>query len=168
MKQPIRILNSLDDIEIQFFDEDPDGAEDRAGDGYYFRVAGEEGWSGSWHSEDEAMDEAVESMLYTERRNIVEEAAVDGFQCVRNDDDGIALKKKIDGRHFRILVDFENYRVHAKERFLSGEEESILDTEVEDLLPEKMEGEEETGHLQTVVRNAIEAVEARLAPALAM
>lgn len=45
-------------IEIEHFDEDPDGDEDRAGDGYYYRKVGDEGWSGAWHSEDEAKTEA--------------------------------------------------------------------------------------------------------------
>jgi len=45
-------------IEVEHFDDDPDGDEDRAGDGYYFRVIGEIGWSGAWDSEEEALEMA--------------------------------------------------------------------------------------------------------------
>lgn len=168
MKEPIRILNSLDDIDIQFFDEDPDGAEDRAGDGYYFRISGEDGWSGAWHSEDEAMEEAVLSMAQTERRHIIEEAAGSGYLCVRDGDGEIDLVNKIDDRFFMIIVDIRNHRVLATENFPDGGREKILDTKGEDILPERMEGEEEFGHFQTIVRTAIETIEARLAPAMSM
>jgi len=49
-------------LEIEFFDEDPDGDEDRAGDGYYYRIAGDDEWSGAWHSTEEAEDEAIEEL----------------------------------------------------------------------------------------------------------
>lgn len=48
------------EIEIEHFDEDPDGDEDRAGDGYYFRKVGDETWSGAWGSEEEAKEMARE------------------------------------------------------------------------------------------------------------
>jgi hypothetical protein len=49
-------------LEIEFFDEDPDGDEDRAGEGYYYRIAGDSEWSGAWHSTEEAEDEAIEEL----------------------------------------------------------------------------------------------------------
>jgi hypothetical protein len=51
-----------DPFEIEFFYDDPDGEEDRAGEGYYFRLTGEETWSGAWHSEDEAEEEAWDAI----------------------------------------------------------------------------------------------------------
>jgi hypothetical protein len=166
MKEPIKILNSLDDVTIEFFDKDPEGAEDRAGDGYYFNVAGLEGWSGAWQSEDVAMDEAIAAMLWAERRNIVEEAVESGYLCVQNDGSVIDMVNKIDDRWFRILVDFDKNRVRAVETFPSGGVAAVLDTEDEKLLPEPMDGECETGHFQSVVRLAIEAIEERLMPAM--
>lgn len=48
------------EVEIEHFDEDPDGEEGRAGDGLYFRKVGEETWSGPWHSDKEAREAARE------------------------------------------------------------------------------------------------------------
>jgi len=62
--EPI-MTEDLDDDEpevppftVEYFDEDPDGDEGRAGDGYYFQLDGEDSWSGAWHSEEEAEQEA--------------------------------------------------------------------------------------------------------------
>lgn len=44
--------------EVERFEDDPDGDADRAGDGYYFQLTGEDSWSGAWHSEEEAEAEA--------------------------------------------------------------------------------------------------------------
>lgn len=175
MKEPIRILNSLDDIDIQFFDEDPDGEEDRAGDGHYFQISGEEGWSGAWHSEEQAHEEAIESLRDKERRNIVAEAIEDGYFCIRNDETGIDLINKVDDRWFRVFVDVENHRIRAVELSGNGGLTTIVDTndelalpEEERMLPEKMEHEEEFGRYHVVVRAAFEAIAARAEPSLSM
>lgn len=57
------IENHLDNVEIQFFDEDPEDDPDRAGDGWYFKLPDEDGWSGAWQSESEAMDEARDTII---------------------------------------------------------------------------------------------------------
>jgi len=54
-------------LEIGFFDDDPDGEEDRAGEGWYYRIAGDRSWSGAWHSEEDAEAEAIEEL--EDRRN---------------------------------------------------------------------------------------------------
>lgn len=56
------IIHPEDDVEIEFFDEDPDGDADRAGDGYYYQVAGDDSWAGAYHSVTEA-EEAVRESL---------------------------------------------------------------------------------------------------------
>ncbi|MNU27262.1 hypothetical protein D3C71_156480 [compost metagenome] len=168
MKQPIKVMNSLDDIEIQFFDEDPDGAEDRAGDGYYYRILGEDGWSGCWHSEDEAMDEALDDLRRQERKAIAEEAMEDGCLCVRNDETILEFVNKIDDRWFTILVNMEHYHVRAMEVFPSGGRTKLLDTDDERVLPERMEGEEEFGHLQGAVRVALERIGEHVSPTMSM
>lgn len=58
------------ECEISYFVEDPDGVEDRAGDGYYYQVPGEEGWSGPWHSEEEAENELRDDLSYKEDKVI--------------------------------------------------------------------------------------------------
>lgn len=168
MKQPIKVMNSLDDIEIQFFNEDPDGAEDRAGDGYYYCISGEDGWSGCWHSEDEAMDEALDDLRRQERKAIIDEALEDGCLCVKKDEAVLEFVNKIDDRWFSLLVNIEQYHVRAMEVFPSGGRTKLLDTNDERVLPERMKGEEEFGHLQNAVRIGLERIGASVSPAMSM
>lgn len=77
-RDPIEIVK-FDDIEIQFFDEDPDGAPDRAGDGWYFRLPGDESWSGAWHSEEEAEEEARDEVHAVDLRSAASELLGRGF-----------------------------------------------------------------------------------------
>lgn len=52
------IDNHLAATEIMLWDEDPDDEPGRTGEGWYFRFAGEDSWSGAYESEGEASDEA--------------------------------------------------------------------------------------------------------------
>lgn len=68
---------------ITYFDEDPDGEPDRAGDGYYYQLPGEEGWSGPWHSEDEAEDELRDDVANKESQAIEDLMLNEGWTVSR-------------------------------------------------------------------------------------
>jgi hypothetical protein len=78
-KPDIRLIDATDDVEYQYFGEDPDGDEDRAGDGLYFRIPGEDGWSGPWHSHDQAVEEAKDTLQIMQRNAISKEFADAGY-----------------------------------------------------------------------------------------
>lgn len=48
MRFKTTIRAKLAAMEIKYFLDDPDDDPDRFGDGYYFRIPGEEGWNGPW------------------------------------------------------------------------------------------------------------------------
>lgn len=77
-RKPVEII-SLDDIEIEQFDHDPDGDPDRAGDGLYFKLPGEETWSGVWHSEEQCLEEAEEELKAREMLAWQVELEADGY-----------------------------------------------------------------------------------------
>jgi hypothetical protein len=83
-REPIEITK-LDDIEIQHFDEDPDGDHDRAGDGLYFQLPGEDNWSGVWHSEDDCYQAAEQDLKMKEVRAIESELGAGGFHKFSDD-----------------------------------------------------------------------------------
>lgn len=81
------IENSIlfSECEISYFDEDPDEEENRAGDGYYYRLPGEDGWSGPWHSEEEAEEELRVDVAYKESEDIKKLFLDEGWILARND-----------------------------------------------------------------------------------
>jgi hypothetical protein len=83
-REPIEIIK-LDDVEIQHFDEDPDGASDRAGDGLYFQLPGEDSWSGVWHSEDECYEVAEQDLQTREERAWQSELEAAGYRRILGD-----------------------------------------------------------------------------------
>jgi hypothetical protein len=83
-REPIEI-RKLDDIEIQHFDEDPDGDPDRAGDGLYFQLPGEDSWSGVWHSEDDCYEAAEGDLKMREQREFGQELEEAGFHPFMGD-----------------------------------------------------------------------------------
>lgn len=80
-REPIKIIH-LDDVEISFCTEDPDGDPDRAGDGWYFQMPGSDSWSGAWHSEDECREMAESDLKDHERWAYTQELYADGFSGV--------------------------------------------------------------------------------------
>lgn len=77
------IYLGMKDVEISFFDQDPDGDEDRAGDGWYFQIPGDEGWDGPYHSEDETQAVIFQSLEDRDLRLARKELTQAGFRSVR-------------------------------------------------------------------------------------
>lgn len=83
-REPIEITK-LDDIEIEHFQEDPDGDPGRAGDGLYYRLPGEDSWSGAWHSEHECYEMAEQDLRLREERAWQAELEAAGYRRVLGD-----------------------------------------------------------------------------------
>lgn len=97
-------LIRIDQCDIQYFDEDPDGDPDRAGDGYYFQLPGEEDWSGPWHSEEEAEQELKDQLELNEDRAIERIFADEGWLGVSGPKDTFSYLNKIEDRWFSVMV----------------------------------------------------------------
>jgi hypothetical protein len=155
-KNKIDIKYSSDCFHVQYFDEDPDGAEDRAGDGYYFQIEGEEGWSGAWHSEEEAEQEAFEELNRNEEKSIISELKQEGFLCVDHDSERMRFFKESEGRWFGIVLTSDFAR--AFESFGPGQSNVFTTIEIE-------ENEEPTiGQRHKAARQACEVIELAMQP----
>jgi hypothetical protein len=115
----------LSECEITYFDEDPDGVEDRAGDGYYYQVPGEAGWSGPWHSEEEAENELRDDLAYKEdkviKKMLLDEGWIiskyDTVESIFVDVDDKSYPfylNKIEGRWFEATVFDDCFNINEK------------------------------------------------------
>lgn len=103
-EKPIVYMNVADHVEISQFDDDPDGEPDRAGDGYYFQIEGDEDWSGAYHSEEDAESEAKYALELREWNDIVKEMVGAGFSLTSSG--GIDIfEKKIDDEKYLVRVE---------------------------------------------------------------
>lgn len=109
-------LVNVSDCEIEFFDDDPDGEPDRAGDGYYFRVPGDDSWSGPWHSEEEAERELKEQLELNEDRAIERLFADEGWLAVIGQKDTVSYLNKIEDRWFSISIGDKNVVLSERTR----------------------------------------------------
>lgn len=156
----IEIKYSTDCFNVEYFDIDPDGIEDRAGDGYYFQLVGENTWSGTWHSEEEAENEAFAELVRKEEAEIIAELKDEGFLCVDHDRERMRFFKEAEGRWFGIVVraDF----VRAFESFGPAQNNVFTTIDVE-------EDEEPTvGQRHKAARQALEVIELAMQPEAGM
>lgn len=142
-------LTNADQVEYQYFDEDPDNDPDRAGDGIYFRLPGEQDWSGPWHSESEAEGEAYQALEDKEGKSIIEDLKNEGYLCIQKDDLNMSFVTKSDDRWFAIDVTAD--RVRARETFGFGQNTNISVIDFEPL-------EGVFGYRRRSARQAIEAI----------
>jgi hypothetical protein len=159
-KTEVEIKYSTDCFVIEFFDADPDGAEDRAGDGYYFQINGEESWNGTWHSEEEAEGEAFAELVRKEEQNIISELKTEGFLCVDHETDRMRFVKEHEGRWFGIVVTTDFAR--AFETFGPGKNHVFTTIEIEDY------EEPMVGQRHKAARQAVEVIELAMQPEVGM
>lgn len=104
-KPEIEYRNGSNHVSCVYFDEDPDGDPDRAGDGWYFRIYDEDDWSGAWQSQTEAESEAIDALFARERKEIEAELASEGFaKTFWHGDDITTLSKWTDGTFYQVLI----------------------------------------------------------------
>jgi hypothetical protein len=155
-KTEIKLVNYVNDVEYEHFDQDPDGDEMRAGDGLYYKLPGEDGWSGVYHSQEEAEEDARHTLFYGEIEAISKELEADGYFLLRSDDAGQQFVLKAKDRAFEILINDDV--ITYGERFRSGVEASLKTMG-------KIEfdnGQETFGHQHRAARQAAEAIAAEL------
>lgn len=101
------LINPKEDIEVCWFDEDPDGEQDRCPDGYFWRVDGTKSWDGSYSSEEQALDELADSLRYAEFRRYENELSRFGFKWSVSENtpkDSRLYKRQANGFDFAINV----------------------------------------------------------------
>jgi hypothetical protein len=149
MRQDTIELIEVDQVEYQYFDSDPEGEPDRAGDGIYFQLPGEVSWSGPWHSQDQAEGEAHQALEDREIKAIIDDLKNEGYLCVEKNDDRMSFVTKVEDRWF--AVDVTADRVRARETFGIGQNSdiSVMDFEPEDGV---------FGYRHRAAKQAIEAV----------
>jgi len=127
-------LVHVSDCEIEFFDEDPDGEPDRAGDGYYFRVPGDDSWSGPWHSEEEAEEELKEQLELNEERAIERIFADEGWLSVIGQKDTVSYLNKIEDRWFSISIGEKNVVLSERTRGQSSPIRAVTEVEQDETI----------------------------------
>jgi hypothetical protein len=153
-KPDIRLIDATDDVEYQFFDRDPDGDEDRAGDGVYFRIPGDEGWSGPWHSEDQAIQEATDTLQAKQKDAVFAE-----FR-----DAGYVVMPEMGGRFlFARAVDDVYGFVQVSARTVVANVVTA-DRGSELAYSEEFDGTQRFGAIQMAAREAIEALDEEIGP----
>lgn len=149
MSQATIELIDAEQVEYQYFEHDPDDETDRAGDGIYFQLPGEEGWNGPWHSQEQAEGEAYQALEETEIKAIIEDLKAEGYLCIGKDDLSLNFIAKTDDRWFAIDVTAD--RVQARETFGFGQNAKIA---VIDFEPE----EGVFGYRRRAAKEAAEAI----------
>ena len=149
MSQDTTNLIDADEVDYEYFDDDPDGEPDRAGDGIYFQLPGEEGWSGPWHSQEEAEGEAHQALEDMEKKGIIEDLKSEGYLCIGKDDLSLSFIAKHEDRWF--AIDVTTDRVRARETFGFAQNKKIA---VIDFEPE----EGVFGYRRRAAKEAVEAI----------
>jgi hypothetical protein len=154
-KPEIKLINYEKDVEVSFFDEDPDNDAGRAGDGYYFQLPGDESWDGAYQSETEALEEARRTLFYAELAAVKADLQNDGYLLMRNedDDDGMLFVTKAKDRWFEIFV--KDDTVAFAERFEYPSKTEIGSIKFDD-------GQETFGHMHRAVRQAAAEIASHL------
>lgn len=127
-------LVNVSDCEIEFFDDDPDGEPDRAGDGYYFRVPGDDSWSGPWHSEEEAEQELHEQLELNEDRTIERLFADEGWLAVIGQKDTVSYVNKIEDRWFSVMVGDVNVVLSERTRDENSPIRAVIEIEQDETI----------------------------------
>ncbi len=153
-KPEIKLINYLTDVEYSYFDEDPDNDPTRAGDGTYYQLPGDDSWNGPYYSEEDASEDARNTLVYAEIDAATAELQKDGYIRLDNPEDAeIRYAIQAKGRFFEIVS--QDNIVEWRERNAYPAFTVLGTVEFDN-------GQETFGHFHRAVRTAAEGIAASL------